>query len=253
MDKPHKTVKMKGKRLSTLWNNRKKDKSMSTPRLKKIIDYVNTRVAADIGTDHAYVPIELIKSKRAARVIASDVRRGPLYIAKSNIAENGLSDKIETRLGSGLSVLSPGEADTVIIAGMGGELIADILSKDDMTARQAELILQPMNSQYELRRWLIDNNYTILKEDLENEGKRIYNILIVKSGRMRPYPKDIDYHLPPELYQHPEFHMLVDKKEREFNKIINGIERSKEPDTEKLKYYKNRLNDLENIKNDYCK
>lgn len=226
---------------------------MSTPRLKKIIDYVNTKVAADIGTDHAYVPIELIRSGRATRVIASDVRQGPLDIARANIDESGLSDKIETRLGSGLSVLSPGEADTVIIAGMGGELIADILLKDDMTARQAELILQPMNSQYELRRWLIDNNYTIVKEELENEGKRIYNFLIVKSGEMKPYPRDIDYHLPPELYHHPKFFMLADKKEREFNKIINGIERSKEPDTEKLKYYKNILNDLERIKNDYCK
>ncbi len=226
---------------------------MSTPRLKKIIDYVNTEVVADIGTDHAYVPIELIKSKRALRVIASDVRQGPLYIAKGNISDSGLADKIESRLGSGLSILSPGEADTIIIAGMGGELIADILLKDEETARQAKLILQPMNSQYELRRWLIDNNYTILKEDLENEGKRIYNFLIVKSGKMQPYPRDIDYHLPPELYRHPKFCMLVDKKEREFNKIITGIERSKEPDTEKLKYYKNRINDLEIIKNDYCK
>ncbi len=226
---------------------------MSTPRLKKIIDYVNTKAAADIGTDHAYVPIELIRSKRATRVIASDVRQGPLDIAKENISQSGLSDKIETRLGSGLSVLSPGEADTIIIAGMGGELIADILSKDERIARQAELILQPMNSQYELRRWLIDNNYTILKEDLENEGKRIYNFLIVKSGEMKPYPRDIDYHLPPELYMHTKFCMLVEKKECEFNKIIKGIERSKEPDTEKLKYYKDRLNDLEMIKNDYCK
>ena len=229
------------------------NKSMSTPRLKKIIDYVNTRVAADIGTDHAYVPIELIKSGRAERVIASDVRQGPLDIAKGNIEQNGLSDKIETRLGSGLSVLSPKEADTIIIAGMGGELIADILLKDDETARQAELILQPMNSQYELRRRLIDNNYTIVKEELENEGKRIYNFLIVRSGRMQPYPKDIDYHLPPELYPHPKFFMLADKKECEFNKIIRGIERSREPDTEKMKYYKERLNDLEMIKNDYCK
>ena len=226
---------------------------MSTPRLKKIIDYVNTEVAADIGTDHAYVPIELIRSGRATRVIASDVRQGPLYIANGNISDSGLSDKIETRLGSGLSVLSPGEADTIIIAGMGGELIADILLKDEETARQAELILQPMNSQYELRRWLIENSYTILKEDLENEGKRIYNFLIVKSGKMQPYQRDIDYHLPPELYRHPRFCLLVEKKEREFNKIITGIERSKEPDTEKLKYYKDRLKDLEMIKNDYCK
>ena len=226
---------------------------MLTPRLKCIINYVTSHTVADIGTDHAYVPIELIRSKRAEYVIASDVRRGPLDIARENIKEQGLSDRIETRLGSGRSVLSPGEAETVIIAGMGGELIADILSRDGLTARRAQLILQPMNSQYELRKWLIENGYTIEREDLENEGNRIYDLFLVRDGEQKTFDRDIDYHLPPELYHHPKLYMLVDKKEREFRKIIGGIERSKEPDTKKLTYYKNRLKDLEDIKNDYCK
>ena len=222
---------------------------MLTPRLKRIINYVNTAVAADIGTDHAYVPIELIKSGRAKRVIASDVRRGPLGIAAGHIARHGLSDRIETRLGSGLSVLAPGEADTIIIAGMGGELIAEILRADDETARSSSLILQPMNSQYELRQYLMGNGYTITGEDIENEGQRVYSLLLVKSGFMPPFAADIDYHLPPYLYDHPKFGMLVNKKEREFRKIIAGLRAAKEGDAKRLKYYEESLKALEAIKN----
>ena len=226
---------------------------MLTPRLKCIINYVNAPVVADIGTDHAYVPIELIKSGRADRVIASDVRRGPLDIAARHIAMHGLSDRIETRLGSGLSVLAPGEADTIIIAGMGGELIADILHTDTKTAYASELILQPMNSQYELRQYLIDNGYTIVGEDIENEGQRVYNLMLVKRGLMPSFTADIDYHLPPYLYDHPKFKMLVNKKEREFRKIIAGLHAAKEGDMKRLRYYEESLKALEEIKNDKSK
>lgn len=226
---------------------------MLTPRLKCIISYVNARVAADIGTDHAYVPIELVRSGRAGRVIATDVRRGPLDIAAGHIERYGLSDKIETRLGTGLSVLAPGEADTIVIAGMGGELIAEILSADSETARASELILQPMNSQYELRRYLVENNYIIEQEDIENEGQRVYNLMLVRSGRMEPFAADIDYHIPPYLAGHPKLGMLIDKKEREFKKIIMGLRASRECDIVRLGYYERSLSELERIKNDNSK
>ena len=181
---------------------------MLTPRLNCIINYVNSAVAADIGTDHAYIPIELIRSGRAKRVIASDIKKGPLKIAEGNIIKYGLSDKIETRLGSGISVLSRGEADTIIIAGMGGELICEILKADLAKARESKLIIQPMNAQYELRRFLIENGFTIEKEDIENEKHRVYNIMVVKNGSQKPFGKDIDYHIPAYLYNHPKFNLL---------------------------------------------
>lgn len=211
---------------------------MLTPRLNCIINYVNAVTAADIGTDHAYVSIELIKSGRAKHVIASDVRIGPLDIAKGHIEKNGLCDKIETRLGGGLSVLKPGEADNIIIAGMGGELIEEIIRADEAVARASELILQPMNSQYELRRYLLENGFTIEKEDIECEGHRVYNLLIVKSGNQEPFLKDIDYHLPPCLYKHEKFGALLDKKQREFVKIIKGLEKSGKCDIIKLNYFR---------------
>lgn len=212
---------------------------MLTPRLECIVSHVQAQTAADIGTDHAYVSIELIRSGRAQKVIAADVRKGPLEIAAANINKYGMSGRIETRLGSGISVLNENEADTVIIAGMGGELICDILNADMEKARYPLFILQPMNSQYELRRWLLERGFEILSEDIECEGHRVYNLLEVRyTGSASSFERDIDYHLPVYLYYHPKFRELLSKKQREFLKIIRGLENSKECDYEKLDYYK---------------
>ena len=218
---------------------------MLTERLNCIINYVNCETAADIGTDHGYVPTELIRTSRAKRVIATDVREGPLNAAIENIKKNGMEDIIEARLGSGLSVLKPKEADVCIIAGMGGELICDIISSHMETARSMTLILQPMNAQYELRKFLIEKGFTIVKEDLAAEGERVYNIMIVRSGDQKPFNRDIYYHIPIYLTNHPLFEMLFNKKKREFNKIVNGLRNSKNCDNKKLEYYENKLSELE--------
>lgn len=231
---------------------------MLTPRLECILKYVNADTAADIGTDHAYVSIELIKRKKANKVISADVRKGPLDIAAANINKNGLSEKIETRLGSGLSVLKCGEADTVIIAGMGGELICDILNSDIEKARLTNLVLQPMNSQYELRKWLHKNGFSILNEDIECEEHRVYNIITAKytgenENKENRFKNDIDYHLPKYLYNHEKFKLLSDKKKREFEKIISGLEKSNDINEEKLRYFKERLEDLKRIEGEINK
>lgn len=225
---------------------------MITPRLNCIVNYVNADVVADIGTDHAYIPIELINKGLAKKVIACDIRKGPLKIAESHIKKYGLEDKIETRLGSGFSVLIPKEADIIITAGMGGELIENIIKSDENVARNSVLVLQPMNSQYELRKYLLHNNFIIECEDIETEGNRVYNIMVVKSGTQEPYINDIDYHLPQCLYNNKKFPALIDKKQREFTKIIKGLEISINCDLKKLNYYMERLKDLEKIKNGIC-
>ena len=217
---------------------------MLTERLNCIINYVNCETAADIGTDHGYVPTELIKTSRAKRVIAADVRQGPLNAAIENIKKNCMEDKIEARLGSGLSVLKPNEADICIIAGMGGEMICDIISAHMETARSMTLILQPMNAQYELRKFLVENGFIIEKEDLAAEGERLYNIMIVKKGKKTPFNRDIYYHIPTYLTNHPLFEMLFNKKKLEFNKIVNGLRKSKNCDSIKLAYYEDMLLEL---------
>lgn len=209
-----------------------------TPRLSNIVSHVNGKTVADIGTDHAYVPIKLILYGLCEKAIASDVRPGPVEIARSNIEKYGFCDRISVRMGSGLSVLTPGEADDIIIAGMGGELISDIIKANEDTARASRLILQPMNSQYELRHFLSENGFEIETEDISVEGFKVYNLIVAKSGVGTKFEKDIDYHLPPYLKNNKNYSALYEKKKREFTKVIEGLENSKEPDTEKLAIYK---------------
>lgn len=217
---------------------------MLTPRLNCILKYINCDTAADIGTDHAYIAMEIIKKGLAKRVIASDLNKGPLDIAVSNINKNGLENKIEARLGSGISVLSPGEAENIIIAGMGGELIAEIIKNNIEVARKSKLILQPMNEQYLLRKFLHEKGFTIEKEDIECEGHRVYNIIIVKNGKEEPFKSDIEYHIPLYLKENINFKALYEKKYREFNKIIKGLLNSNNCDEEKLAYYKDCMENL---------
>ena len=155
-------------------------------RLAKIADLLeNIDCLADIGTDHGYLPVKLIQEKRIKKAIAGDINSAPLNKARLIIAENKLEAFIETRLGSGLSVLEPDEADGIVIAGMGGILISEILADQELVAKSSErLILQPMNNQSYLRHFLEKNNYRITKESLTCEGQRIYHIISVEAGLM---------------------------------------------------------------------
>lgn len=220
---------------------------MITARLQCIINHVRGSIAADIGTDHAYVPVRLIDERRAEKVIASDVRKGPVESALRTVKKYNMDDRIDVRLGTGLSVLGENEADVIIIAGMGGILISEIISEGKNIASNAELILQPMNCQYELRKYLIENGYTITDEDIAVEGFKVYNLLTVRKGTQQPFSKDIYYHLPPCLYKHKYFNELYKKKKREFTKVIKGLENSNKTDIKKLEQYKDWLKELERI------
>jgi tRNA (adenine22-N1)-methyltransferase len=221
-----------------------------TPRLQCIINHTSGNVIADIGTDHAYIPIKLIEDGICDKVIASDIKEDPVEIAKQNIKKYNAEDKIEVRLGGGLSVLSENEADTIIIAGMGGEMIEAIIHENEAIAKSALLILQPMNSQYELRKYLILNGYSIIDEDIAIEGFKVYNVMTVKKGTQAAFENDIEYHLPKYLIKHKYFKNLYDKKRREFIKVINGLENSKKINTEKLEKYKFWLKELEKYESD---
>ena len=220
---------------------------MLTPRLLSVKNKINHRAVSDIGTDHAYIPISLIDDNICDKVIATDIREGPLNIAVSNIKKHGYSDKIETRLGSGLSVIKPNETDQIIIAGMGGFMIKKIIEEDKETATFSELILQPMNCQYELRKFLIFNNYTITEEDIAVEGKKVYNIICVKYGKQKPFENEILYHLPLAVHSHPLFLKLKEKKKREFTKILFGQRSSSSPDLSVIQKYEYLLNELNKI------
>ena len=130
---------------------------------------------ADVGTDHGYVPIYLYERKIIPHAIAMDVNKGPLERAALHIAESGMKEAIETRLSDGLTALKPGEADSVVVAGMGGPLIIRILSAHpEITESLKELILQPQSEISEVRIWLYEQGYEIVEEHMVFEDGKYY-------------------------------------------------------------------------------
>ena len=152
---------------------------MIDSRIRAILNFVEEKSrVADIGTDHGYLAIELIKSGRASFVVASDLNAKPLDAAKKNIAAAGLSDFIEVRLGDGLKVLREGEIDTICVAGMGGALIVEILNNSPQILKSArQLILQPMNAAEKILSWLKNNSWYVADIDLAEVGGIIYEII----------------------------------------------------------------------------
>ena len=122
---------------------------------------------ADIGTDHGYIPIYLVENRISPRVIAMDINRGPLERARFHIQEHGMEAQIETRLSDGLSALVPGEADTMIAAGMGGGLVIKILTQTpQVTDSLQEFILQPQSEIAKVREYLNSNGFISVAEDM---------------------------------------------------------------------------------------
>lgn len=159
-----------------------------TPRLAAVAALVPQGARlADVGTDHAYLPAYLLQTYQIRRAVVSDLRSGPLSRARATAARYGLTDRMEFRLCDGLSGLRPEEADTIAIAGMGGETIAAILAAAPWTAQGAHrLLLQPMSAQNVLRPWLQSHGYAILRERLACEGNSLYTILQAAPGSMEP-------------------------------------------------------------------
>ena len=223
---------------------------MITPRLQEIINLIKSDSIADIGTDHAYIPIDLARKGRIKKAIATDLNKGPIEIAASNVKRYQLDGIIELRIGSGLEPVKVGETKEIIIAGMGGRLICDIIENSIEKASASDLILQPMNAQCELRKKLFELGFSVEKEALGAEGFKVYNVMrVIKKSSVAP-DKEIYYHLPRELFSHKFFKMLLEKKEREFNKIINGQKNSANPDINILNYYTGLKSELDIIKSE---
>lgn len=135
---------------------------------------------ADIGTDHAFLPTELVRQGVCTYAIASDIKKGPVAAATRTVTEAGLSDTINIRLGNGLETVKPNEVDDIVIAGMGGETIAMILDAAPWVKDERyRLILQPMTRAEKLRRYLWENGFDILAEAALQESKHWYTVIHV--------------------------------------------------------------------------
>lgn len=152
---------------------------MTDKRLLKCAEYVcGGGIAADIGTDHAYLPVHLLKNGISPRAFACDIKDGPLEAAKTTISSNGLEDKITALKSDGLDSVPLEGVTDVIIAGMGGEMIADIISRcDHLKTNNTNLVLQPMTKAHHLRRFLCENGFYIKNESAVSSGVFCYTVI----------------------------------------------------------------------------
>lgn len=148
---------------------------------------------ADVGTDHGYIPVYLYKAGIIKSAVAADVNEKPLASCKALVVQEGLSDVIKTRLSNGLDNILPDEYDTVIIAGMGGELIADILSRAEIENKH--IILNPMTHPEIARKFLYDNGFDIINDLIIKDGRHYYSVFDANyTGEILPKTRS-DYYL----------------------------------------------------------
>lgn len=221
------------------------------PRLSMVASFVaQCDMLADIGTDHAYIPIHLIQNGRVKRAVASDVSVGPAKIAECNIRQYGLSDRIDVVVGNGLEKIE--HADVIVIAGMGGKLICDIIDAGEILARNATLVLQPMTAVEEVRRYLHEKSFTIIQEGIAKEDKKLYNVMTVKNGR-QIIDDDIYYYIGKKLIENQDEFLgqYILKKVNSFNTAIESMGGSDKDIQKKAEFITLKERFLE-VYNDYC-
>lgn len=154
-------------------------------RLAAVADYVPQGARlADVGSDHAYLPLFLVEQGRIDFAVAGEVVQGPYQSALQNVEQAGQSEKISVRLANGLAAVElTDQVSTVTIAGMGGRLIAEILEagKDKLVSVE-RLVLQPNNREDDVRRWLLAHEFQLIAEEILEENDKIYEILVAEKG-----------------------------------------------------------------------
>ena len=226
------------------------------PRLRAIAGLVpdDCRVLADIGTDHGYIPAALLLEGRIARAIAADVGREPLEHARRTAARLGLAERLSFRLGDGLSVLEPGEADAAVIAGMGGDTIVNILDAAPWSREGLLLLLQPMSRAETLRMWLADSGFAVLAERLAEDKGTLYPILTVRGGPARPGigDREADAWGGFLLDQDPLWGRYLEDRILRLRKAAGGLARARDPAlAERRQTFLRIINALENRKGEW--
>lgn len=196
-------------------------------RLKTIASMVDKcECVADIGTDHGYIPIYLIKQGVCNRAIASDINKGPVEKAKFNVRIEDLQDKVDCRLGGGLSTLKKGEAQGLVIAGMGGNLIRDIIEENIDIFKEAEFaILQPVQNPEVLREYIYSKGYKIIDEELCIDENKFYEIIKIKYDNNVQSVDSIFYEVGEKLLskKHPLLKDFIEYKIQRGEKIFHSI------------------------------
>lgn len=197
-----------------------------TARLRHVADLVpSCQSMADIGTDHAYLPLFLLEKGKVQWAIASDIHKGPLERARAHLKGQEKGENIELRLGGGLSPLEVGEVDGAVMAGMGGLMMRDILEADFPKAQSLSwLVLQPQNHVAELKQYLACHHFMILQEDMAMEDRRLYEMMLVKPGAMKEISLlEGEIGVTENYRQHPLFHEHLRRLIRKRDFLIQGV------------------------------
>lgn len=208
-----------------------------------------TGILADVGTDHGYIPVFLTGGKRIRGAIAMDINQGPLERAQEHIRQYGLEERIETRLSDGLHGLKPEEADGIVIAGMGGNLMKRILSEGEAVAHTAkELILQPQSELMEFRKFLWESGYEITAENMVFEDGKYYPMMrVVYQGKKSGEPDRLALKYGEKLLaqKHPVLCQYLEWQKKQKKQILEQLEKHAKQDiSDRRDELKRELSDI---------
>ena len=213
-------------------------------RLHALADMITEgAVLADVGTDHAYIPIYLLQTGRIPRAFAMDIGRGPLLKAGEHVEAFGLGDYITLRLSDGVAALSKGEADSILIAGMGGGVMLHILEEGkEVIAAAKELILQPQSEIERVRKYIYKEGYIIDRENMVLEDGKYYPMMHIVPGEAKEAPSAYSHEEWQVIYRYGEkllqeknqtLHQYLLYRTRQYEKILENLKNQQKETAEK--------------------
>ncbi|MUK87105.1 tRNA (adenine(22)-N(1))-methyltransferase TrmK [Ornithinibacillus sp. L9] len=220
-------------------------------RLSIVASYLPSgAVFADIGSDHAYLPCFVCSNDNEARAIAGEVNVGPYESAKETVNYYQLNDVVDVRLGNGLEVVTPGEVEQVVIAGMGGALIKSILEEGVDNLKNAKrIIAQPNVDEKNVRTWLTTNDYVISHEAITEENGHIYEIIVADRYKNGKQLTEMEILFGPELLKSKpsEFYQKWKLEREKRLRVIEQLNQAKIPPKEKIYQFEHELKMIEEV------
>lgn len=209
---------------------------------------------ADIGTDHGYLGIYLLQTGAARHVIACDLRKDPLENARRNAKLFGVDGKMELRLSDGLEKILPDEVDTVVMAGMGGDLIQKILSQCPWRKREGlQFILQPQSAGNVLQRWLCEDGFEIQREEPVQDGHFLYTVMDIRQGEPAPLTPGTEYASPALLASGiPLVGNYLARVENALQETVRGLTNAEKQRPERLSYFRQALLEIQEMRKNYA-
>ena len=209
---------------------------------------------ADIGTDHGYLGIYLLQSGAARHVIACDLRKDPLENARRNAKLFGVDGEMELRLSDGLEKILPDEVDTVVMAGMGGDLIQKILSQCPWRKREGlQFILQPQSAGNVLRRWLCEDGFEIRREEPVQDGHFLYTVMDIRQGEPAPLTPGTEYASPALLASGiPLVGNYLARVENALQETVRGLTNAEKQRPERLSYFRQALLEIQEMRKNHA-